>query len=140
MKTIRVAAAVIRDGDRVLATQRGHGQYKDFWEFPGGKLEGDETPEKALEREIREELDAVIRVGGRIAAVEYDYPDFHLSMTCFWAEIVGGGWRLKEHEAARWMAGGELSRLDWLPADALLLDAVGRALRGDGEYDERKKV
>ncbi len=135
MKTIRVAAAVIRDGDRVLATQRGHGEYKGLWEFPGGRIEGPETPEEALEREIREELDAGIRVGARVGTVEYDYPDFHLTMTCCWAEIVGGGWRLKEHEDARWLRSGELCRVDWLPADALLLDTGERALGGGSESE-----
>jgi len=95
-KTIRVVAAVIRDGNRIFATQRGYGKYKDGWEFPGGKIEDSETPQQALAREIREELDTEIRVGELIETVEYDYPDFHLSMDCFWCSVVKGNLILKE--------------------------------------------
>lgn len=128
MKTVKVAAAVIRDGDRVFATQRGYGDYKDFWEFPGGKLEAGETPEQALVREIREELDTGIRVGAFLTTVEYDYPGFHLSMDCFWAEVVEGSLILREHEAARWLSREELDGLPWLPADRIVLDRIRERL------------
>ena len=98
MKTIRVVAAVIRKDDRIFATQRGYGEFKDGWEFPGGKIEPGETPQQALVREIREELETEIRVGDLIDTIEYDYPTFHLSMDCFWCEIVEGSLELKEHE------------------------------------------
>ena len=101
MKTIKVVAAVIKDGDKIFATQRGYGEFKDGWEFPGGKVEPGETPEAALAREIREELDTEIEVGRKIDCVEYDYPAFHLSMDCFWAEVISGNLILKEHEAAK---------------------------------------
>ncbi len=129
MKTLRVAAAVIRDGDRILATQRGYGPWKDGWEFPGGKLEPGETPETAVVREIREELDALIRVEKRIAQVEYDYPAFHLSMTCFLCTVADGALHLREHEAARWLRREELWEVEWLPADRELI-----ALLSGGEY------
>nr|MBQ6242306.1 (deoxy)nucleoside triphosphate pyrophosphohydrolase [Lachnospiraceae bacterium] len=116
-KTIRVAAAVIIDNGRIFATQRGYGPWKDYWEFPGGKIEPGETPEEALHREIREELEAGIAVGERLAAVEYDYPEFHLSMECFLAEVTDGQLILKEHEAARWLGQEELDSVNWLPAD-----------------------
>ena len=103
MKTIRVVAAVIRKDDRIFATQRGYGEFKDGWEFPGGKIEPGETPQQALVREIREELETEIRVGDLIDTIEYDYPTFHLSMDCFWCEIVEGSLELKEHEAAKWL-------------------------------------
>ena len=103
MKTIRVAAAVIRKGNRIFATQRGYGEFKDGWEFPGGKIEPGETPQEALVREIREELETEIRVGDLIDTIEYNYPTFHLSMDCFWCEIVEGSLKLKEHEAAKWL-------------------------------------
>ena len=124
MKTIHVAAAVIRDGGRVFATQRGYGAYKDFWEFPGGKIEADESPEEALKREIREELETEIRVGEYLADIEYDYPEFHLSMKCYWAEILKGSLILKEHEAARWLGKDDLDTVSWLPADRMLLDRI----------------
>ncbi len=116
-KTIRVVAAVIRDGDRVFATQRGYGPYKDGWEFPGGKIEPGETPEQALAREIREELDAEIIVGEKIDQVEYDDPSFHLSMGCYWCAVKSGRLTLKEHESAKWLRMNELDTVDWLPAD-----------------------
>ena len=119
---IRVVAAVIRDGDRIYATQRGYGEYKDGWEFPGGKIEPGETPEEALVREIREELAVTIEVGEKISTIEYDYPKFHLSMDCFWCHIVDGEIRLQEHEAARWLTQEDLAAVDWLPADRRLIE------------------
>ena len=130
MKTIHVAAAIIREGGRIFATQRGYGEFKDFWEFPGGKVEPGETPEEALVREIREELDTEISVGERAARVEYDYPEFHLSMECFFAEVVSGGRGLKEHEAARWLSGEELDSVDWLPADLELIERLKLLMEG----------
>ena len=123
MKTIRVAAAVLCDGTRIFATQRGYGEWKDYWEFPGGKIEPGETPREALIREIREELAAEIRVGKRITTVEYDYPKFHLSMDCFWCELIGG-LTLLEAEDARWLTGDELMSVNWLPADLDLLALI----------------
>ena len=117
MKTIKVVAAVICDGERVFATQRGYGDYKDFWEFPGGKLEAGESPAQALVREIREELDTLIEVGELLTTVEYDYPGFHLSMDCFLARVLEGELILREHEAARWLGPDELDSVPWLPAD-----------------------
>lgn len=124
MKTIKVVAAIIRDKDRIFATQRGYGEFKDGWEFPGGKIEEGETPENALIREIREELDTEISVGEKITCVEYDYPKFHLSMDCFWAEIVSGDLVLKEHEAAKLLSREELDSVDWLPADLELIEKI----------------
>lgn len=124
MKTIKVVAAIIRDQDRIFATQRGYGEFKDGWEFPGGKIEEGETSENALIREIREELDTEISVGEKITCVEYDYPKFHLSMDCFWAEIVSGDLVLKEHEAAKWLSREELDSVDWLPADLELIEKI----------------
>ena len=112
MKTIRVAAAVIRKGNRIFATQRGYGEFKDGWEFPGGKIEPGETPQEALVREIREELETEIRVGDLIDTIEYDYPAFHLSRDCFWCEIVEGSLELKEHEAAKWLDRESLYTVD----------------------------
>ncbi len=123
-KNLRVVAAVIRRGDDVFATQRGYGDYKDWWEFPGGKMEEGETPEEALVREIREELDVVISVDSYLATVEYEYPEFHLSMQCFWCSLRDGQLKLLEHEAARWLPLGNLRQVNWLPADLLVLDAI----------------
>ena len=117
-------AAVIRDGDRIFATARGYGEYKGWWEFPGGKIEAGETPEEALVREIREELDTEIRVGTLIDTIEYDYPTFHLSMDCFWAEVVAGRLVLKEAEDARWLTKETLESVQWLPADASLTEHI----------------
>ena len=124
MKTIRVAAAVIRKGNRIFATQRGYGEFKDGWEFPGGKIEPGETPQEALVREIREELETEIRVGDLIDTIEYDYPAFHLSMDCFWCEVVEGSLELKEHEAAKWLDRESLYTVDWLPADVGLVEKI----------------
>lgn len=128
MKTVRVVAAVIRDGDRIFATARGYGEYKGWWEFPGGKIEAGETPEEALVREIHEELDTEIRVGELIDTIKYDYPTFHLSMDCFWAEVVAGRLVLKEAEDARWLTKETLESVQWLPADQTIIDAIYRAL------------
>ncbi len=139
MKTIRVAAAVIRNEDRIFATARGYGEYKGWWEFPGGKIEEGESPEEALVREIREELTAGIEVGDLIGTVEYDYPKFHLSMDCFWAKIASGSLELKEAEEARWLGAEELFDVRWLPADMELLDIIKRTLMHDKtlEYYEK---
>ena len=124
-KQIRVAAAVILDNDdRVFAVQRGYGDYKDWWEFPGGKIEPGETPEEALKREILEELDTEIIVGKRIATVEYDYPEFHLSMDCFLCRIAEGSLTLKEAEDSAWLTGETLYSVKWLPADLQVLDLI----------------
>ncbi|SEI52604.1 8-oxo-dGTP diphosphatase [Lachnospiraceae bacterium A10] len=129
MKTIRVVAAVIKAENEkgqpmIFATQRGYGEYKDGWEFPGGKIEEGETPQEALKREIIEELDTEIAVGDLIDTIEYDYPNFHLSMDCFWADIIRGDLVLKEHEAARWLTKEQLGDVDWLPADIQLIDQI----------------
>lgn len=128
MKIVRVVAAVIRDDDRIFATARGYGEYKGWWEFPGGKIEAGETPEEALVREIHEELDTEIRVGELIDTIEYDYLTFHLSMDCFWAEVVAGRLVLKEAEDARWLTKETLESVQWLPADQTIIDAIYRAL------------
>ena len=128
MKTIRVVAAVIRKGDKIFATQRGYGDLKGGWEFPGGKIEDGETPQEALKREIEEELDTEILVGELIDTIEYDYPTFHLSMDCFWCEIVEGRLVLKEHEAARWLDRKTMDDVEWLPADVTLVGKIKETL------------
>lgn len=128
MKTVRVVAAVIKEADKIFATQRGYGEFKDGWEFPGGKIEPGETPEEALVREIKEELDAEIKVIKKLTDVEYQYPTFHLSMECFWAKVVSGKLILKEHEAARWLGKDELDSVDWLPADKDLIELIREEL------------
>lgn len=129
MKTVRVVAAVIKavnaNGEPIIfATQRGYGEFKGGWEFPGGKIEDGETPQEALKREIMEELDIEISVGELIDTIEYDYPEFHLSMDCFWCEIVNGNLVLKEHEDARWLTRGQLKDVEWLPADVRLMSKI----------------
>ena len=128
MKTVHVVAAVIRKDDKIFATQRGYGEFKDGWEFPGGKIEEGETSEQALVREIKEELDTDIKVGKLLDTIEYDYPNFHLSMECFWCEIVKGGLELKEHEAARWLTRETLYSVDWLAADVSLIGKIKKEL------------
>ncbi len=128
MKTIRVVAAVIKCEDKIFATARGYGEYKGWWEFPGGKIEEGETPQEALIREIREELTAEIEVGELIRTVEYDYPTFHLSMDCFWASVKSGHLELKEAEAARWLSKEELDEVEWLPADLELVNKIREGL------------
>ena len=124
MKTIKVVAAIIRKENSVFATQRGYGDYKDWWEFPGGKVEEGETPERALIREIREELDSDIIVEKFLTTVEHDYPKFHLSMDCFWCRVQSGKLTLLEHEAARWLPINDLRQVNWLPADVKVVEAI----------------
>lgn len=124
MKTIRVVAAIIIDNDKVFATQRGYGEFKDGWEFPGGKIDEGETAEEALVREIKEELDTEIEVINLLDTVEYDYPNFHLSMDCFICKVKSGELVLKEHEAAKWLTKEELYSVDWLPADLGLIPKI----------------
>ena len=121
MKHIEVVAAIIRKGDKIFASQRGYGEWKDWWEFPGGKMESGETPEEALEREIREELSAEISVDEFLCTVEYDYPAFHLKMHCYQCSLVTEALHLNEHEAAKWLTKDELNSVKWLPADAKLI-------------------
>lgn len=123
-KNIKVVAAVIKNGNKIYATQRGYGEFKGGWEFPGGKIEQGETSQEALVREIEEELETKIKVNDLIDTIEYDYPTFHLSMECFWCEIVKGNLVLLEAEAAKWLTKEELYSVDWLPADLLLIPKV----------------
>ena len=127
MKVVKVVAAIIAQEGRIFATQRGYGEFKDGWEFPGGKIEEGETPQQALVREIQEELDTEVEVGDLLGTVEYDYPTFHLSMQCFLCRIKSGRLNLKEHEAARWLAEDELDGVDWLPADIEVLEWIRRS-------------
>lgn len=129
MKTVKVVAAIIKDGEKIFATQRGYGEFKDGWEFPGGKIEPGETPQEALKREIREELETEIEVGAWIDTVEYDYPDFHLSMDCFLCTIKSGDLVLKEHEAAKWLSKDTLYSVEWLPADVELIGKIEQLLK-----------
>lgn len=124
MKSIEVVAAIIRRGDTVFATQRGYGDFKDWWEFPGGKMEPGETPEDALLREIREELSTDIRVDKFLYTVDYDYPTFHLTMHCYMCSLLCEALHLNEHEAARWLKGEDIHSVNWLPADEILLPMI----------------
>ena len=132
MKTIKVVAAVICDSlhekKRIFATARGYGEFKGMWEFPGGKIEPGETPQQALVRESREELDTTIRVGDLIDTVEYDYSDFHLSMDCFWCEVVEGDLVLLEAQEGRWLTKDELDSVEWLPADLGFVEMIYRVI------------
>ena len=133
MKTIKVVAAIICDDmkekNKIFATARGYGELKGGWEFPGGKVELGETPQQALIREIIEELDTEIKVGELIDTLEYDYPTFHLSMDCFWAEVKAGHLELKEAEAAKWLTKDQLDSVTWLPADILLIDKIRKCMK-----------
>ena len=124
MKQIEVVAAIIRKGDKIFATQRGYGEWKDWWEFPGGKMEAGETPEVALKREIREELSAEISMDELLVTVEYDYPAFHLTMHCYLCSLLSDALHLNEHEAARWLSKEELDSVQWLPADLQLIEQL----------------
>ena len=128
VKRIEVVAAIIRKGDKIFATQRGYGEWKDWWEFPGGKMEAGESPEEALVREIREELDAEISVDKFLHTVEWDYPKFHLTMHCFLSSLLNDALHLNEHEAARWLGKDELHSVNWLPADEILLPMIEEKL------------
>lgn len=121
---IQVVAAIIQDGGRLLATQRGYGEWKHYWEFPGGKIEDGETPEVALKREMCEELAMEIYVDQLFCTVEYDYPKFHLIMYCYCCRVIGGGFVLLEHEAAKWLHVEELNSVEWLPADVMVVDRI----------------
>ena len=133
MKTVKVVAAIICDDmkekNKIFATARGYGDLKGGWEFPGGKVEPGETSQQALIREIIEELDTEIKVGELIDTVEYDYPTFHLSMDCFWAEVKAGHLELKEAEAAKWLTKNQFDSIDWLPADILLIDQIRKCMK-----------
>lgn len=125
MKRIEVVAAIIHDeNNRIFATQRGYGEFKDFWEFPGGKMEPGESPEEALKREIWEELETKIVIERLVTTIEYDYPAFHLTMHCYWCKVETGSLTLKEHEAARWLDRNHLESVNWLPADLQLLQTI----------------
>ena len=133
MRVVKVVAAVIRSGDKIFATARGYGDYKGWWEFPGGKIESGETPQQALIREIKEELDTYIEVGSLIGSVEYDYPTFHLSMDCFWCKVISGSLVLKGAQAAHWLTKDMLHSVQWLPADITIVDEIGKQLSNTSE-------
>lgn len=124
MKRIEVVAGIIKDGDKIFATQRGYGEFKDGWEFPGGKMEPGETPQQALARELKEELAVDVNVGDFLCTVDYDYPTFHLTMHCFYCSLIGGELTLLEHEAAKWLHMSELHTVNWLPADVEVVRAL----------------
>ena len=128
MRNIKVVAAIIEKDGKIFATQRGYGNYKDWWEFPGGKIEAGESPQEALRREIREELDTEIAVGQLLTSVEYAYPEFHMSMDCFICTVVSGQLTLLEHEAARWLGAGELWQVRWLPSDIKVIEELEKYL------------
>lgn len=128
MKTIEVVAAIIVADGKVFSTQRGYGEFKDMWEFPGGKMEPGETPQQALKREIQEELATEIEVGDFIHTIEYDYPNFHLTMHCYVCSVVSGNLQLLEHEAAKWLTKSELDTVDWLPADLIIIPMIRELL------------
>ena len=128
MKHIEVVAGIIKDGDKIFATQRGYGEFKDGWEFPGGKMEPGETPQQALARELKEELAIDVNVGDFLCTVDYDYPTFHLTMHCFYCSVTGGELTLLEHEAAKWLKTTELHSVNWLPADVEVVTALERNL------------
>lgn len=128
MKTIRVVAAVIRDANKIFATARGYGEFKGQWEFPGGKIKPDETPQQALVREIKKELETDIKVGELISTIEYDYPTFHLSMDCFWCEVTEGELKLLEAESACWLTKDTLYDVQWLPADITLIKEIEKKM------------
>lgn len=124
MKTIKVAAAIIKHDDKIFVAQRGYGEFKDSWEFPGGKIKQNETPQQALVREIYEELDIIVEVGKLIDTVEYDYPNYHLIMYCFLCSVKEGTFVLKEHEAAKWLTKENIDSVEWLPADKSLITRI----------------
>lgn len=128
MKTIKVVAAIIKDGNKVFATARGYGEYKGWWEFPGGKVESGETPEEALAREIKEELDSEIQVEEYLDTIEYDYSEFHLSMRCYWCGLISGELTLKEAEDAMWLTKASIDSVKWLPADITILEKIKKRL------------
>ena len=129
MKTIEVVAAIVQDGGRIFATQRGYGEFKDGWEFPGGKMENGETLHQALARELKEELDMEAEIGEMFETVEYDYPKFHLTMHCFLCQLVNKEYVLKEHEAAKWLLPEELDSVEWLPADLGLIERLKNEIK-----------
>ena len=138
MKHIEVVAAIIRKGDKIFATQRGYGEWQDWWEFPGGKMEAGETPEEALVREIREELSAKISVGELLTTVEYDYPKFHLTMHCYFCSLIGEALHLNEHEAAKWLNKDELNSVKWLPADEIVVEKIKDLMAAESEEELMK--
>ena len=129
-RVVRVVAAIIVDNGKYFATQRGYGEWKGYWEFPGGKIEPGEKPEEAIRREIREELEAEIAVNAKLLTVEYDYPSFHLSMDCFLAEKRGDRMKLLEHEDAKWLSVDELDNVEWLPADKIIISELKKKSNG----------